>query len=134
MYYLESIIIRFEGLLEVDQLSQFRAPVRILGLRDCILYVPPESSSIRKTNGTKPYEGHEIHLLVEQVIVLNEVTKSPAAAQCCEVLWFSVLNDAVQNLMRQIEKAVSHCFCCCCRSHRLIKMGKREEEEEWNGF
>lgn len=46
------------------------------------------------------YKGLEVHFLVKQVIVLDEVIETSAAAQRCQVLWVCMDYDAVQDLVR----------------------------------
>ena len=47
-----------------------------------------------------PYKGLEVHFLMEQVVVLDEVIESSAAAQSGQILWVRIGYDAVQDLVR----------------------------------
>ena len=57
-----------------------------------------------------PYKGFEVQLLMQQVIILNEVIESTAAAQCCQVLWVCIGYDGLQDLVREVKEIEDH-YC-----------------------
>ena len=66
---------------------------------------------------TMPYKGLEVQFLVQEVIILNEVMESTAAAQCCQVLWVCIGYDGMQDLVREAKEIAGHyCHSCCYRS------------------
>ena len=56
-----------------------------------------------------PYKGLEVQFLMKQVIILDEVIESSAAAQRCQVLWVGIRYDIVQDLIGKIKKMIGHC-------------------------
>lgn len=54
----------------------------------------------RRVDQRIPYKGLEVHFLVEQVVVLDEIIESSAAAQGGQILWVCIGYDAVQDLVR----------------------------------
>ena len=49
-----------------------------------------------------PYKGLEVQFLMKQVIILDEVIESSAAAQRCQVLGVGISYDIVQDLIGKI--------------------------------
>ena len=63
---------------------------------------------------TMPYKGLEVQFLMQQLIILNEVIESTAAAQCCQVLWVCIGYNGMQDLVREAKEITGHdCHPCC---------------------